>query len=432
MSELFNAHDNRATIRWKLLTGTSAIALSACISVAVPAIAAETDRATVWIDLGGGLEGLASPGEQFSPDFLSSVTIPAQRKTLDVQSPPAYGLEEDAKISFEPENSNWIFSGAVRFGRSNASRSRHQQTANAKIPENFYVSFFNNYHKYGSFYPYRHVRYAEASYRESEHHTIIDFTAGQDVGLGMLGLKGSSVLGAGVRIAQLSQKSSTALRVLPDLQYPTAPVTSLSGLFQFKYVNTVNFHSFHASEEAKRGFRGIGPTVTWNASAPIAGSGESGLITLDWGLNASVLFGRQSAKGRHETNSQTYHMTRWITRGGAELGHTHLGYFDNVNAGKCGTGGHPTYCNYQARYQETSHATNSKTNSANFGRSRSVTVPNIGAFASISYRYSDAKMSLGYRADLFFNAIDGGIDTRKEENRGFFGPFASISIGIGN
>ncbi len=46
--------------------------------------------------------------------------------------------------------------------------------------------------------------------------------------------------------------------------------------------------------------------------------------------------------------------------------------------------------------------------------------------------YSDAKISFGYKADFFFGAIDGGIDARKNENRAFFGPYASISIGIGD
>ena len=65
-------------------------------------------------------------------------------------------------------------------------------------------------------------------------------------------------------------------------------------------------------------------------------------------------------------------------------------------------------------------------------RSQTVSVPNVGGFAGITFRYVDAKVSFGYRADLFFNAIDGGIDTRKSENRSFFGPFASLNVGIGD
>ena len=41
------------------------------------------------------------------------------------------------------------------------------------------------------------------------------------------------------------------------------------------------------------------------------------------------------------------------------------------------------------------------------------------------------EVDLGYRADVFFGAMDGGIETRKSENVGFYGPFASVSVGIG-
>jgi hypothetical protein len=58
-------------------------------------------------------------------------------------------------------------------------------------------------------------------------------------------------------------------------------------------------------------------------------------------------------------------------------------------------------------------------------------VPNIGAFAGLSFRYAAAKVSFGYKADFFFNAMDGGIDTAKSYDRNFYGPFATISIGLG-
>jgi hypothetical protein len=41
-------------------------------------------------------------------------------------------------------------------------------------------------------------------------------------------------------------------------------------------------------------------------------------------------------------------------------------------------------------------------------------------------------VSLGYRADFFFNIMDGGIDTRKGEDRAIHGPFAKISVGLGD
>jgi len=64
-------------------------------------------------------------------------------------------------------------------------------------------------------------------------------------------------------------------------------------------------------------------------------------------------------------------------------------------------------------------------------RSRRVTVPNVGGFAGLSYRFPNAKLSAGYRADFFFGAKDGGLETRKSVDVGFYGPFATISIGLG-
>ena len=63
-------------------------------------------------------------------------------------------------------------------------------------------------------------------------------------------------------------------------------------------------------------------------------------------------------------------------------------------------------------------------------RSRGVVVPNLGGFAGISWRYPNAKVSVGYHADMFFDAMDGGIETARKENVDFYGPFAAISIGL--
>ena len=64
-------------------------------------------------------------------------------------------------------------------------------------------------------------------------------------------------------------------------------------------------------------------------------------------------------------------------------------------------------------------------------RSKSITVPNIGAFAGLSVNFPNAKVSLGYRADFFFGAMDAGIDARHSADMSFHGPFAKISVGLG-
>jgi hypothetical protein len=63
-------------------------------------------------------------------------------------------------------------------------------------------------------------------------------------------------------------------------------------------------------------------------------------------------------------------------------------------------------------------------------RSTSATVPNIGGYLGASVRYRSSELSLGYRADTFFNAMDGGQQTRDTFNRGFYGPYLNVSLGL--
>jgi hypothetical protein len=123
---------------------------------------------------------------------------------------------------------------------------------------------------------------------------------------------------------------------------------------------------------------------------PIAGNVPDKEITLDWGANAAMLFGRQQAKTHHHT-AGSYH------------------YYSGL------------YVRTAVLPPNAGHRT----------QSRSIIVPNLGGFAGLSFRYADAKISFGYRADMFFNAMDVGLDTRKSESVGFYGPFASVSVSIG-
>jgi hypothetical protein len=57
-------------------------------------------------------------------------------------------------------------------------------------------------------------------------------------------------------------------------------------------------------------------------------------------------------------------------------------------------------------------------------------IPNVGAFLDFSLKFPNAKVSMGYRGDFFFNATDIGVDDRHMANQIFYGPFATISIGL--
>ena len=415
MSEIANL--GRNDMRWQLLVTASIAALLASAYDVGEAEAAgsDSDRPQVWIELGGQLESMTGSPERPSPPFIASITQPNLLSALDVQRPLAYSIGEEAKFTLQPNNSNWVFSASIQYGRSNGTRHRHQQTANKLVPMHVTVPIELG-PKY--YYPSRHVKFADGRAGQNETHMVLDFEAGKDVGLGMFGERGASVFSAGVRIAQFTSKSNVILRGEPDLQYPTAPITTFNEWLSFRSAQQIRFHDYAAAASSQTSFHGVGPSVSWNASVPFAGDDQAGEITFDWGLNAAVLFGRQKASGHHQTTAKAYHLTAW-----------NRGFYQYQKNGKPVDEG--SFGN--AAFQEEGGnvlPTSQHTTSVPHNRSRIVTVPNLGAFAGISMRYSDIKLSVGYRADFFFGAMDGGIDTHNSENVDFHGPFAALSVGL--
>jgi iron complex outermembrane recepter protein len=380
MGELMNARNGGRDFRWRLLTTVSALALLASAYAVSEADAADNDadRPTLWIELGGQLEHTTGQGEPFAPAFLAAnphSSVLQSATPLQAQNPPAFAFAEEGKLTFQPDDSNWVFSVAVNYGRSSNSKLVDHQT-NRVFSEQY------------PYTPSQYLRtdlenFANTHVQRRESHAILDFSVGKDVGLGMFGRESSSVLSLGVRFAQFASKETFDIKARPDL------VVTYQYFGPFKFPNKY-FHNYHATGQATRNFHGIGPSLSWNGSAPVAGNPQNGEISFDWGANAALLFGKQKAVAQHQ-----------------ETAHTGRGENDS---------------DYSTRYE---HPV------AGHSIARTVTVPNVGGFAGASYRIEDFKVSFGYRADFFFGAIDGGIDTRKSQTLGFYGPFASVSVGLG-
>jgi iron complex outermembrane recepter protein len=382
MSELMNKQNSERSFRWQLLTTVSALALLASVSVqGAEAAGQDADRPTVWIELGGELEHVGGQGDPFVPGFLAAnPNSPVLQPTTPVQAqnPVPFSFGEEGKISIRPDDSDWVFSATIRYGRSSNARHVDQQTKG--IHYKYYHSGIP-----GTFLLTRE-NFADTHASHQESHAILDFMAGKDVGLGMFGRDSSSTLNFGVRIAQFTSKATFDVRARPDLQekyFTNGPA---------KFVLS-HFHTYHATGQASRSFRGLGPSLSWNGSAPIVGNPQDGEIAFDWGANAAILFGKQKVRVQHHESAH-YLPTSHVFR----ISHYSLVYDHPVRG----------------------HSTN-----------RSVIVPNVGGFAGATWRVRDFKVSLGYRADFFFGAVDGGIDTRKSETLGFYGPFATISVGLG-
>jgi len=365
MSELINKHDNRATIRWKLLTGASALALTAYIAPAGVAKAEDASQPVLWLTVDGQFAQQKNDEELFVPSFmLVSPFDGAAHASLE--KAPAKIWNEGAALSFQPQGSDWVLSADIQIGKISRSESHLQQIS--QVPVKYFYDAYQRPSSYGS-----------------ESHTILDFRAGKDLGLGSFGSGGKSTFSAGVRIAQFDSRTHVEVKSQPSAESK-----------YFGGSNTPPYYRYYASFDDKRSFKGIGPSLSWDASAMIAGNSADGGISLDWGVNGALLFGRQKMSEHHQTTK------RYLIASHSNYRHP--------------LGDHNIYQNSPAP----------------ISRSKSVTVPNLGGFAGVSFRYASAKVSLGYRADYFFGAIDGGIDTAKKEDRGFFGPFASISVGVGN
>jgi iron complex outermembrane receptor protein len=380
MNNSMNMPPNRREMRWKLLSTVSAIALMASIygTERANATGSDENRPTLWIELGGQAEAIAGQGEPFTAHFITAnASSPAfdPLSPLSAQKPPQFSFGEDGKISFQPEGSNWIFSASIRYGRSGNNRNIHQQTPGVKVPTTTiqYRYFEHPYNKTAVV-----DNYAQYRIQHSESHAVLDFQAGKDVGIGLFGNNGTSVFSAGVRIVRFDSKATADMHARPDL--------AVYGPDPAKYWN-----NFHLTGQSERSFRGIGPTISWNGSAAMSGNPTDGELTVDWGANVGVLFGRQWATIKHATSDDVlkFDSSKYLV---------------------------PVY-NHSTPVPQ---------------RARSVTVPNLGGFAGISYRFDSAALSIGYRADYFFGAVDGGIDTTKKTTLGFKGPFASISVGVGD
>lgn len=217
-----------------------------------------------------------------------------------------------------------------------------------------------------------YTRY-NATVHNSESHDIIDFQVGKDVGLGTIRPGAASVIRMGVRVAQFRSRS--------DIHISTEVPISHNG---------TAFNDVHS--RISRDFAGLGPSIAWDASFPVDGNDTDGHLSVDWAVNAALLIGRQKVKQETAASYQGEYYNG--------SSHTYVAHRQTV---------HPTRL-----------------------RRANVTVPNLGGSIGISYRMNDAKLSLGYRADWYRHVLDGGIDTWHPTSRGFFGPYASISIGFGS
>ncbi|HVP85376.1 MAG TPA: TonB-dependent receptor [Rhizomicrobium sp.] len=345
---------------------------------------ADGRKPQVWVQLGGNFAMLDADTQAYEPTFAEGT--PALRTDLpqppDVEKAPGNGFDWQGAVTIQPADSDWMLKAGVRYGRSSIKKHAHKTIELTKTSFAFFgssvpcaslssQSFVHNGVCYGLF-----NEFADAQGTVREDHMMLDFTLGKDVGLGSFGDHGKSTIAAGVRMVRFDTDIKSAFNSDPLYAFDN------SYFAKYHYLDT-------ATNEEHHSFNGIGPEVTWDGSTPILGNEEDGELTLDYGVNAAVLFGRKKASGSSEVQT-TY------------CGYGTLSSCENVH--------------------QTPHS---------FSRSKNVAVPNLGGYLGASAVYRNSKISFGYRADTFFGAMDGGQDTEKSYNRGFYGPYLNITLGLG-
>lgn len=382
MSELTQSNDLRPAIHRQLLTSVSVLALTACVVCANAAEADDATRPTVWIELGGQAEQVTGAPELFSPPFFDLASKDDLTLLKMARRFPSFSTGFEGKVTFAPEQSDWRFSVGIRYGKSGNNRHLHHQTDG--IPP-FYGTFLGKKQAI----TFQRAIYADTHSSTRESHAVLDFEVGKDVGLGLFGERGDSVVSLGVRFVQFTNSSHANLYA-----QPTAILGPLGGIPGFYSLPQYQiFANYSGTISSSRNTRAAGPSLNWTGSVPVVGRESDISLDIDWGVNAAVLFGRQKAHVRHQTHGYHY----------SEQGILYPHY-------------------NRASYTHGPYETD---------RSNRVTIPNIGVFGGLSLKFPNAKVSVGYRYDAFLNAMDTGIDTHQSSTLSFHGPFASISVGLG-
>jgi len=334
----------------------------------------------LWLTLGGDYAMLGAPKEKYEPQFAA--LLPNDLPTGSaVDRLPGGVFDWDGKLTLQPEDSDWKFSAQVRYGRSGSSSHAHKslpaKTLHSRVRPIKYTAIPCTGGPNNATCSAVYHTFSDVQGGTREEHTMLDFVLGKDVGIGLFGKSGTGMISAGIRAAQFTSSADFELNADPMYDFEQLIVRS-------------RWEVYDAKHSEWRSFHGFGPEVTWDAEQMVYGDPDTGALAIDWGVNAALLFGRQKANVRHEA--------------------THT---------SCGVG--------------ISNCTPATANTEHFAsnRSRRVIVPNIGGYIGASARYRNSKISFGYRADTFFNAMDGGQETAKTYNRGFYGPYLNVSIGLG-
>ncbi len=177
----------------------------------------------------------------------------------------------DTRADLALQSGDWYLTLSANFGRTGGSKSAISQDAKYSSTGFYGTNFYTHFHRAGV-----------AKHNES--HTVVDFTLGKDVGLGMVGLDGSSIVSLGVRYMHFVGRTRSSLyysTFYRNSKYIGSPF--------FTTIGGSSFYSTSFSRQLDRQFVGWGPVLTWKAKAPLAPD-----FAFSWGLTAAAVIGGRS------------------------------------------------------------------------------------------------------------------------------------------
>jgi iron complex outermembrane receptor protein len=329
------------------------------------------------LELAGGPSRLESDSGMYAPAWIDTFRASADFPLHPQDHELDWGDDREFKATYAfGGHGGWRLSAGLRYGRANGS-------AHAEVSENTLGFCVFSADKYAFCQDTGPLAWATTDATDRESYALADFMVGKDVGIGSWG-GGQSVVGFGVRYAEFSSESDVLIHSDPDRYLPPEDA--------IKYHR--HWHNYHVDVNADREFKGWGPQLSWEASGRLFGRDGAGQVDLDWGLSSGVLFGKQKVRIRDETTG--------VYTNGAQLDEAK--YIDVTE---------PIY------------------ELATPSRSKSVTVPNVGASLGLSYAIDRLKVGAGYRWERYFDVIDGGFDEPREYDRTIDGPYFKLSVGFG-
>jgi len=335
------------------------------------------------LELGGGAARFDADNTRFTPAFVEASGSPILQSALDVQEEDLdWGDSREIKLTYGRPGSHWRVSAGLRRDETNGTASKLATQKN-KGGRLFSPEVIAAYPQAAELDKYvQATNYVIGEARDREEAQLADFMVGRDVGLGLLD---KSSINVGLRYAELSSISLVKVAGTADHEdFPDLNVAFLSP--------ATMIHRYDISSLAEREFKGFGPAVSWDGSKVLFGGADAGYLTVDFGVGAAVLFGKQK--------------TDVVVRS------------DDTPA---------KYNNVFLQVDEEPVVT---TMSA-VARSQSTTVYDLGANLGLSYEIGRMKVSGGYRIDRFYDVLDVGRGQHEDGDRTMDGPYFKIAVGFG-